>query len=107
MISILLSPDDRELIAGLTQQNAKVITWSTPQIHGREDHSALDEAIENLFGYDWLIFKNEHAAKFFLKRMRELNHHADELDSLKVLAIGDGAEQTLVDVSIHIDIALS
>jgi uroporphyrinogen-III synthase len=44
------------------------MTWPQLAIQAPPTYSGLDEAIENLFGYDWLLFINENAARFFLER---------------------------------------
>src|SRR5262249_58250492 len=70
-----------------------------------ESYSSLDEAIANLFGYDWLVLKNEAAAISFLHRFQN-DHEAGELDDLKTLAIGDSTSEALGRFSIHVDLAL-
>ena len=52
-----------------------------------------DEAIDNLFCYDWLVLKNEAAAGAFLSRFQH-RHEPDELDDLKTIAIGESTGGT-------------
>src|SRR6266516_1201407 len=82
MISLLLSPagDTRDLVAEIQRNETKVITWPPISITPPEDCAALDDAIENLFGYDWLLLKNANAARCFLSRFTKLNHSSHELD---------------------------
>jgi uroporphyrinogen-III synthase len=108
MISVLLSPAECEgdFVTHLEQIGARVITWPQLEISPPDKYSALDEAIENLFGYDWLILKNAHAARFFLRRLERLNHKIDELDELRVCAIGETTVELLRDSQVHLDVEL-
>jgi len=65
----------------------------------------LRDAIDNLFGYDWLILKNARAAEYFLRRFLE-THRPDQLDQLRVLTIGSEAAERVAEFQIHVDIAL-
>lgn len=107
MPTILLSPSDAgtQLSNALARLGASLVTWPELKINIAENGFALDEAIENLFGYDWLILKNDCAAKYFLRRFRKLNS-ADDLDHLRVLVIGETAAEQLIESQIHVDIAL-
>jgi len=108
MTTVLLSPslDDAPLASELDRSGARVIRWPETSITEPEHNTALDEAIENLFGYDWLLFKNKFAAEHFWRRF-QLRYTADELDGLRILTVGAATEQKLVDASIHVDIALT
>jgi uroporphyrinogen-III synthase len=105
MTNILLSPADaRSGLSGtLASLGARVIEWPELKVDGAENCFALDDAIENLFGYDWLILKNEIAATYFLRRFG-LHHQPDELDDLKILSIGDNTSQALAQSHIHVDV---
>lgn len=107
MNTILLSPADAEsdLANSLKQLGWRLITWPELRVDEPENYLALDEAIDNLFGYDWLILKNERAASYFLRRF-ELNHQPAELDDLKLLAVGDRTTQALASSHVHVDVAV-
>ena len=69
-----------------------------------ESHEALDEAIENLFGYDWLIFRNVNAVNFFLRRFQTLGHEISELDSVRVCGVGEAVVHRLEESPVHVDV---
>jgi uroporphyrinogen III methyltransferase/synthase len=94
----------RELIVELERFGARVITWPEIQIVDPESFTALDEAIDNVFGYDWLLFTTDHAAEFFLRRLQDLGHEISELDTLRVCAIGDSTVAKLEASQVHIDL---
>src|SRR5260370_24966562 len=103
--TILIAPSgERALTAELTGQGARVITWPKIEIIDPESFAALDEAIQNLFGYDWLIFANPNAAGFFLRRLQNLGHEISELDALRVCALNDATRQQLEDAHVHLDL---
>jgi len=105
MTSVLVSPRDQDLAAQLERLGARVITWPRLNLSEAGDASTLDQAIADLFGYDWLILKNNRAAEYFLRRFR-LDNAADSLEQLRVLAIGEATTEQLIDSQIHIDVAL-
>jgi len=108
MTNILLSStaNDDEFAHQLERSGARVIRWPELFIFAPANYSALDEAIENLFGYDWLILKNVVAADQFLQRF-QLQHQTSELDELRVLTIGENTERKMIDSSVHVDVALN
>jgi uroporphyrinogen III methyltransferase/synthase len=109
MISFLLAPagDKRNLVAELQRIETKVFTWPALEIGQPESQAALDEAIENLFGYDWLLLKNANAARCFLDRFKELNHSLDELDNLRLCVIGDETAAAIRNLKLHIEVEVT
>lgn len=90
--------------AVLRERGFNVLTWPQFAIQPPQSFAAVDEAIENLFGYDWLIFVNEDAARFFLERFIKQEHDMSELDSLRVCAIGETTAATLGQSHVHVDV---
>ena len=93
-----------ELKTELERHGARVITWPTIEPGEPDNYAALAEAVENLFGYDWLIFRNINAVEFFLRRFQELGHEISELDALRVCAIGEATADTLERSQVHVDL---
>src|SRR5262245_42711432 len=102
--TILLAGNARELNAALTKNNFSVTTWPKLSIQPPASFATLDEAIENLFGYDWLIFVNQDAARAFLIRVDERGHDVSELDSLRVCALGEHTAAALEQRQVHVDV---
>ena len=90
--------------AALESYGARVISCPTIEIVEPESFAALDDAIENLFGYDWLIFTSVNGVDFFLRRLNTVGLDVSELDELKVCAIGAATAERLRAASIHVDI---
>lgn len=103
--TILVAPTaPRELVVELERYGARVITWPEIQIVDPESFAALDDAIANLFGYDWLLFRCGDAAECFLRRFQKLGHEVSELDTLRVCAHGDATVDKLEASHVHIDL---
>ena len=103
--TVLVSPTGtRELTTELEGLGARVLTWPKLDIRALDNYEALDEAIENLFGYDWVIFRNVNAVDCFLRRFQELGHEISELDSLRVCGVGEEAVYKLEASQVHVDV---
>ena len=93
-----------EFAAELERYGARVVACPTIEITAPESFAPLDEAIEHLYGYDWIIFTSVNGVDYFLKRFTELGHSIDELDELHVCSIGEATAVRLRDAQIHVDV---
>jgi uroporphyrinogen III methyltransferase / synthase len=107
MNSVLISPRHPEFAAAYEQRGRRVFTWPELDVGQLKNNFSLDDSIDHLFGYDWLILKNERAAEFFLRRLIEVKHQTASLDEVHVLAIGEATVAKLVDAQVHVDISLA
>jgi uroporphyrinogen-III synthase len=106
-ITILISGFNQscvELTLEFRQLSARVIILPRVELGAPADYEALDESIANLFGYDWIVFKNVPAVDYFLRRFRELKHETSELDSLRICALGETTLRRLEESHIHVDL---
>ena len=101
--TVLIGPS-ADLAATLERCGARVLIWPRLDIRAPGDCAAIDEAIENLFGYDWLIFQNPHAVNFFFERFQILKHEISELDAVRVCAVGQETVRTLAAAQVHLDV---
>jgi uroporphyrinogen III methyltransferase / synthase len=93
-----------ELESEIVRHGARVLCWPPTEILAPQNCAAIDEAIESLYGYDWIIFANGNAAESFIRRFEDLGHEVSELDVLRVCAIGPATARKLEDSQIHIDL---
>jgi uroporphyrinogen III methyltransferase/synthase len=82
----------------------QTITWPSLQLTPLENFAALDEAIANLYGYDWIIFVNPDAVRFFVERLEKQSREVSDLDSLRVCAIGEATATALEHARVHVDV---
>jgi uroporphyrinogen III methyltransferase/synthase len=104
--TVLISPNEArgELATQLTRQGARVLAWPVLEVGPPEDFQALDEAIENLFGYDWVIFSTVESVEFFVQRLLGLGRDISELDPVRVCGVSAEAVSRLGESQIHIDV---
>jgi uroporphyrinogen III methyltransferase / synthase len=93
-----------EFISELERYGARVLACPTIEIVEPESYQPLDEAIDNLYGYDWLIFTSVNGVDHFLRRLTESGRDGSELDDLRVCAIGDATAERLREASVHVDV---
>jgi uroporphyrinogen III methyltransferase/synthase len=92
------------LVTALESYGAGVIACPTIEIAEPESYERLDEAIDHLYGYDWLIFTSANGVEYFLRRLNMRGIDVAELDELKVCAIGEASAEKLRDAHVHVDL---
>src|SRR5690349_7859353 len=93
-----------DFVNELESYGAHVIVCPTIEIAEPESYERLDEAIDHLYGYDWLIFTSANAIQFFLRRLEQRGLKAEDLDEIKVCAIGQTSADKLRDAHVHVDL---
>ena len=93
-----------EFAAELDRYGARVVACPTIEIVEPESFAPLDEAIEHLYGYDWLVFTSANGVDFFMRRMEAGGHDASELDEIHVCAVGTATADRLRDARVHVDV---
>lgn len=93
-----------DFVSELENYGANVIVCPTIEIAEPESYERLDEAIDHLYGYDWLIFTSANAIDFFLRRLNQRGVKVEELDEIKVCAIGQASADKLRDAHVHVDV---
>ena len=98
----------REQAAGFAAEleayGARVVACPTIEIVPPASYAQLDEAIDNLFGYDWLVLTSPNAVEHFLARLEAGDRDVSELDGLRVCAIGEATSERLVSAHVHVDV---
>jgi uroporphyrinogen III methyltransferase/synthase len=93
-----------EFAAELEAYGARVVACPTIEIVPPASYAQLDEAIENIFGYDWLVLTSANAVEHFLARLTSAGNDVSELDSLRVCAIGEATAARLFEAHVHVDV---
>jgi uroporphyrinogen III methyltransferase / synthase len=93
-----------EFVAELEQYGASVIVCPTIEISELESYELLDEAIDHLYGYDWLVFTSVNGVDYFFRRLKVRGREVSDIDEVKVCAIGEATAERLRDLHIHVDI---
>ena len=93
-----------EFVSELERYGANIVLCPTIEIRQLENYERLDEAIEHLYGYDWVIFTSVNGVGYFFQRLKTSNRDVSDLDELKVCAIGDATADRLRDLHVHVDV---
>ena len=104
---VLLVAPESHLIPQLESAGFQIITWPRLQLTPVENFAALDEAIANLYGYDWIIFVSTDAVHSFLERLQPQSRDVSDLDSLRVCAITEATASALEQARVHVDVVAS
>src|SRR5437660_10594985 len=75
-----------EFAAALEGYGARVVSCPTIEIVAPESYALLDDAIENLFGYDWIVFTSVNGVEHFLRRRDAAGKDVGELADVRVCA---------------------
>src|SRR5215510_11456862 len=96
-----------ELNTLLENYGAKVIACPTIEIRELENYERLDEALDHLYGYDWLKLTSTNGVEFFTKRLLTRGLKIEDLDEIRVCAIGQRTADKLHDAHVHVDLVPS
>jgi uroporphyrinogen III methyltransferase/synthase len=85
------------LVEHLEKMGAQVLQCPTIQIVSLEEgeYSALDEAIENIKSYDWIVFTSSNGVEKFWQRLRHFEKDARSFGDAKMAAIGPATQAAL------------
>jgi uroporphyrinogen III methyltransferase/synthase len=93
------------LVAGLQQLGARVLECPTIRIAALEEaeYSALDEAIENLRSFDWVVFTSRNGVEHFRARLKKRGKDVRAFGSAKLAAIGPATRDALAAMGLEAD----
>jgi uroporphyrinogen III methyltransferase/synthase len=87
----------------LKKMGAEVIQFPTIEIVPPLRWRELDQAMDQLASYDWLIFTSANGVNFFWERLKERKKHPHLPSSLKVCAIGPATARQLREKRVSVD----
>lgn len=93
-----------DLIRCLADLGAECLEYPTIETMPPTDWRPLDNAIENLCGYNWLIFTSVNGVKFFFQRLFALGKDVRALNRLNTAAIGPATAEELLSFGLQSDI---
>jgi len=93
-----------ELTEKLTRLGAEVIECPTIRIEPPEDVAPLQQAIEDLPKYDWLILTSVNGVEAFFNQLIAAGYDARRLANIKVCTIGPATAQKMKDYGIRPDL---
>ncbi len=91
-----------ELAALLHSLGAETIELPTIEIKPAEDYAPLDNAIDNLRDYGWLIFTSANGVRFFLERLDRSKRDLRAIQG-RICAIGPATRDALERFHLKVD----
>lgn len=86
---------------------AEVIEAPVIEIRPPDSFAALDEALQNILQYDWLILTSVNGVEALFSRLEPLGLTIDSLQHLKIAAIGPVTEERIQDHGLVVDLVPS
>ena len=88
----------------LAAEGASPIAFPTISIAPPSDWRELDDAIDQLESYQWLIFTSANGVHFFFERLREKGRDVRDLKGIKICCIGPATARQVEDSGIKADL---
>ncbi len=103
---LITRPKDQstELISLLENQGAEALEFPTIQTIPASDYSGLDIAIDEIDGYDWLIFTSANGVSYFIERLLAKDKDIRTLKNIKIATVGPATAKRLRDLKIKVDL---
>lgn len=86
---------------------AEVIEAPVIEIRPPDSFAALDEALQKILQYDWLILTSVNGVEALFSRLEPLGLSIDSLQHLKIAAIGPVTEERIQDHGLVVDLVPS
>jgi uroporphyrinogen III methyltransferase/synthase len=91
----------RSLVQRIQSLDGEVVEFPTIEIRPPESYGPLDQAIQQIAAYDWLIFTSVNGVEQFLNRFERLEKNIADLAGIEVGAIGPETAKRLTAAQIQ------
>jgi len=88
----------------LEKEGARTIHFPTIKIIPPADTKPLDDALNNLGVYDWIIFTSANGVRYFWERLAALGKDIRELKGVKICCIGPATAKKIRKRGISVDL---
>lgn len=93
-----------ELVAGLEEAGASCFECSTINIEPVDDYKILDEALERIGEYHWILFTSLNAVRYFFNRLYLKGMDARDLKGPDIATVGKSTADLLLTYGINADL---
>ncbi|MFP7754652.1 uroporphyrinogen-III C-methyltransferase [Thermodesulfobacteriota bacterium B35] len=93
-----------ELVAGLEEQGADCLEYSTIHIEPVEDYGILDAALDEITTYQWLLFTSLNGVTYFFRRLFARGMDARSLNGPKIAVVGRATAEKLGEYGLRADL---
>ncbi len=88
----------------LRARGARVVPFPVIRIAPPESWAPLDQAIDRLETYLWIVFTSTNGAAFFFRRLRERGRDIRELKGIRIATIGPATAAAVEALGIRVDL---
>ncbi len=93
-----------DLVRQLSDLGAECLEFPTIKVVPADDVTPLDDAVQNLSAYDWIIFTSVNGVKFFFDHLFGTDKDVRALSHLHTAAIGPATAEKLLEYGLKSDI---
>ena len=93
-----------DLVRRLAELGAECLEFPTIEVVPADDSDPLENAINNLSAYDWIVFTSVNGVKYFFDRLFESGRDVRALHQLQTAAIGPVTSEKLHSFGLKSDI---
>ncbi len=93
-----------ELATDLRNLGANVLRQPAIEIAAPSDWKSVDDAIERLAEFDWLVFSSSNGVEYFMNRLQVCGYDMRQLGGVKLAAIGPGTVAALATFHLQADL---
>jgi uroporphyrinogen III methyltransferase / synthase len=94
----------QDMAARLGGLGAEVLVQPAIEISEPTDWAPVDNTIERLSEFDWLVFSSNNGVHYFFERLLALGHDMRRLGGVRLAAIGPGTVEALAEYSLKADL---
>jgi len=101
---ILVTREHLEGFEPLEELGAEILAFPTIEIVPPKNYDELDNAIETIETYHWLIFTSRNGVRYFLKRFFEKDRDIRDLKGIKICTIGNRTAREIKKYGLKVDL---
>jgi uroporphyrinogen III methyltransferase / synthase len=88
----------------LAEQGAEVLVQPAIEICDPPDFTPVDQSIEQLQDYDWVVFSSANGVRYFLKRLLQTGRDLRAMGGIRLACIGPGTAEALAGYYLRADL---
>jgi len=101
---ILVTRETLEGFEPLEELGAEILAFPTIEVVPPRNYDALDNALDVIETYHWLIFTSRNGVKYFFKRFFEKDRDIRDLKGIKICAIGNRTAKEIKHYGLKVDL---
>ncbi len=107
-VLVTRSREQASTMVGLLEQlGAEPIEFPSLRLASPEKWQEVDQAIQNISKFDWIVFTSVNGVKIFFERLRTLDKDVRALKGVRIATIGEVTRQAIEDKMLKVDLSPS